>query len=102
MAEEIRVAAVSEIPDGKIRQYQVKDRIVAISHVGESFFATDELCTHRAGPLSEGTLDGASVTCPWHQAKFDLTNGKCLAGPGKRDLRTYPVTLKENAVWILF
>ncbi len=33
-------------------------------------------CPHLEGPLFEGTLSGATVTCPWHQWRFDLRSGQ--------------------------
>ena len=35
----------------------------------------------RGGPLSEGTLVGDSVVCPWHHSRFALEDGRVLDGP---------------------
>jgi nitrite reductase/ring-hydroxylating ferredoxin subunit/uncharacterized membrane protein len=44
-------------------------------------FALGDRCSHRGGPLSEGTLDGNCVTCPWHGSQFDLATGVAVRGP---------------------
>jgi nitrite reductase/ring-hydroxylating ferredoxin subunit len=49
--------------------------------------------THRQGPLSEGTLDGSTVTCPLHGAQFNVWTGAVLRGPAKDPLKTYRVTV---------
>jgi nitrite reductase/ring-hydroxylating ferredoxin subunit/uncharacterized membrane protein len=38
-------------------------------------------CTHLGGPLSEGSRDGDTITCPWHGSRFDLCTGAVLEGP---------------------
>lgn len=63
-------------------------------NVGGGFCATQARCTHRQGPLSEGTLDGSTVTCPWHGAQFNVCSGAVLRGPAKDPLKTYTVTVE--------
>ena len=66
---------------------------VAVFNVTGSFCATQARCTHRQGPLHEGTLDGSTVTCPWHGAQFNVCTGAVLRGPAKDPLKTYAVTV---------
>lgn len=47
--------------------------------------------THRRGPLSEGTVEGAEVTCPWHGATFDIRTGAVLGPPAGQAVKSYPV-----------
>ena len=44
----------------------VNGRHVALFRLGDEFFAIDNLCLHRGGPLCEGFIDNDVVTCPWH------------------------------------
>ena len=55
------------------------------------FHALSDTCTHRGGPLSEGTVEGAEVTCPWHGARFDIKTGAVMGPPAGREVRSYPV-----------
>jgi nitrite reductase/ring-hydroxylating ferredoxin subunit len=64
---------------------------VAVFNVAGSFCATQDKCTHRQGPLSEGELDGSTVTCPYHGAQFNVCTGAVLRGPAKEPLKTYRV-----------
>jgi nitrite reductase/ring-hydroxylating ferredoxin subunit/uncharacterized membrane protein len=52
--------------------------------------AFQEFCTHRCGPLSEGTLHDGQIMCPWHRSRFDVHTGKPTHGPAKVDLKVYP------------
>ena len=65
----------------------------AVFNVEGGFCATQARCTHRQGPLSEGTLDGSTVTCPLHGAQFNVWTGAVLRGPAKDPLKTYRVTV---------
>jgi nitrite reductase/ring-hydroxylating ferredoxin subunit len=62
--------ALAKIPDGSVRG--LADR-----------------CSHRGGPLSEGSLERGCVTCPWHGSKFDLTSGRAVKGPASVPQPTY-------------
>jgi nitrite reductase/ring-hydroxylating ferredoxin subunit/uncharacterized membrane protein len=46
--------------------------------------AMSDRCTHRGGPLHEGTVQDGCVQCPWHSSRFDLTDGSVLEGPATR------------------
>jgi nitrite reductase/ring-hydroxylating ferredoxin subunit len=69
----------------------VEGQKIALFRVGEAFHALSDTCTHRGGPLSEGTVEGAEVTCPWHGARFDIKTGAVLGPPAGREVRSYPV-----------
>lgn len=66
---------------------------------GERLFACNNRCPHEGYPLSEGTLgDSCTLTCNWHNWKFDLASGETLVG-GDR-LRQYPIEVRDGRVWI--
>lgn len=69
---------------------------VAVFNVAGSFCATQAKCTHRQGPLYEGTLDGSTVTCPWHGSQFDVCTGAVLRGPAGASLKTYRVIVEGD------
>ena len=70
----------------------VDGRHVAVFRLGDEFFAIDNLCLHKAGPLCEGGIDGADVvTCPWHGWSYDIRTGTLVQDPrvgvSKHDVR---------------
>lgn len=78
---------VSQLPPGSA----LRVGSVAVFNIAGSFFATQDKCTHRQGPLSEGKLDGSTVTCPFHGAQFNVSTGAVLRGPARDPLKTYHV-----------
>ena len=66
----------------------------AVFNVAGKFCATQAACTHQGGPLSEGKLEGSTVTCPWHGAQFNVCNGAVLRGPATEPVKTYRVIVE--------
>jgi glycine betaine catabolism B len=91
MGEVMRVASAAEIPPGSGTVVEARDRRIAVFNVGGDYHAIDDTCSHEGGPLSEGTLDGKVVTCPWHGARFDVATGAALGPPAEGAVATYPV-----------
>ena len=59
----------------------------------EGRFALADRCSHRGGPLSEGSLESDCVTCPWHGSRFELATGAPIRGPA-----SIPQPVYENRV----
>ena len=83
---------VSDVPPGSV--LLMGD--VAVFSVAGGFCATQSTCPHKAGPLSEGTVDDTTVTCPLHGSQFNIWTGAVLRGPAKEPLKTYRVTVNGN------
>jgi nitrite reductase (NADH) small subunit len=79
-----RAAKLSEIPAGSIKEVQAGGKPVALANVGGKYYAIDNTCLHRGGPLGQGQLEGTVVTCPWHGWQFDVTTGKAVMNPNAR------------------
>lgn len=93
------VARLDEIQEGSSKAVVVNGREIALFKVGGKVYAIENLCPHRGGPLAEGYLEGAVVTCPWHAWQFDVTNGNCKTVPESRQ-RTYPVEVRDGDIFV--
>ena len=91
MATFITVARTDELPPGQGKLVEVKQKRIALFNVGGRYYALDDMCPHRGGPLSEGELEGAAVVCPWHGAIFDLATGNVTRPPAAAGVVTYDV-----------
>ena len=92
MAELLKVAKKTDVPEGTCKHVELEDRGIAVAlyNVGGKLYAMDGTCPHMGGPLGEGDLDGNVVTCPWHGWQFDVTTGNCAVRPGTKQT-AYPV-----------
>ena len=97
--ERIRVAGVEDVPPGEARVVDAGGRLVALFNVQGSFFAIDNACSHRGGPLGEGDVDGAVVTCPWHAWRWDVRTGANVNNPAVK-LACFPVTVEDGAILV--
>src|SRR5205809_8129495 len=95
MAEFIKVATTDEIAPGQAKLVEAGGSEIALFNVGGSFHAIDNTCTHVGGPLSEGEIDGAEVTCPSHGAMFDVTTGQVLGPPAASNVTRYNVRVED-------
>jgi nitrite reductase/ring-hydroxylating ferredoxin subunit len=100
MPQFVTVATINEIPPGHARLVEVNGNEIALFNVGGTFHAIDNSCTHVGGPLCEGEVHGAEVTCPWHGAVFDLSTGRALGPPAFEAVNRYEVRVEGSDVQI--
>ncbi len=100
MAEFVPVMKTSELPEAGKTVVEVGDRVVALFHVSGTFWALDDLCTHDGGPLAEGQLDGHTIACPRHGAKFDIRDGRALTMPATQPTVAHEVKVEGDQVLI--
>ena len=91
MADFVKVAKTSELEPVQGRRVEVNGKPIALFNVDGQFFAIDNTCTHRGGPLAEGMVSGHEVTCPWHGATFDVRTGEVGGPPAQRAVVRYGV-----------
>jgi nitrite reductase/ring-hydroxylating ferredoxin subunit len=105
--DDSQVAVVEETPHGALA--------VGISE-GKPF-ALSNRCRHLLAPLGNGHVtDEGCLECPWHGARYNVSTGAMVRGPqgafrplagavkattGALPLKTYPVELREGAIWLV-
>jgi nitrite reductase (NADH) small subunit len=100
MAEFVRAAGTADVPADAGITAEVKGQAIALFNVGGTFYAIDNTCVHRGGPLGEGELAGTTVTCPWHQWEYDVKTGKCQNNPAAC-VKTYEVKVEGSDIKVL-
>jgi nitrite reductase/ring-hydroxylating ferredoxin subunit len=88
------------IAPGKGYVAEVKGREIAIFNVDGIFFAVDNTCPHRGGPLGEGELEDEVVTCPWHRWEYNVKTCFSITTPSA-SVKIYEVKVGGTDVKVL-
>lgn len=100
MSEFVEVAKVADIPDPGKSLFEVDDRLVVVFHVNGEFYCLDDVCTHDDGPLGEGCLEGHTIACPRHGAKFDVRSGRALTMPATEPTTAHQVKVDGDTIFV--
>jgi len=95
----VRVGRTGEVPAGEGRVVDAEGRALALFNVAGAYYAIDNECPHRGGPLGEGDLDGTQVLCPWHGWRWEVTSGANANNPAVR-VPCFPVTVEGGEIFV--
>ena len=98
MADFVKVAKTQDIGPGQARLVEIQGKEIALFNVDGTFFALDNTCTHRGGPLADGEVSGHVVICPLHGARFDVRTGKVVGPPAHEDVARYGVRVTNSDI----
>ena len=93
-----KVAEIGDLSPGEMKSVMLGQEEVLLANVNGNFYAISDTCTHVGGPLSEGSMDGNIVTCPWHGATFDVTSGSTLGGPAPSGVSCFTVRVTGDDI----
>lgn len=95
----IPVCRLEDLPAGESVRLDTTPPVAVFNADGE-LFAVDDTCSHQDASLSEGWLEGCFVECPLHASTFDLRTGAPTCLPAKRSVRTYPIVVLDDVVYV--
>ena len=97
-----KVANTQALKEGGLLGIEASANKIVLAMVEGRVYAIDAVCSHRGGPLDEGSLDGHNLKCPWHYAVFDVRNGTVSDRTvWATNQRSYPVKVDESTGDIL-
>jgi nitrite reductase (NADH) small subunit len=95
-----RIGSLNDIPRRGARCVASPRGRIAVFRTGDDqVFALLDRCPHKGGPLSQGIVHGASVTCPLHNWVISLETGKAL-GADEGAVRTIPIKVENGEIFI--
>ena len=100
MAEFRKAARTEDVPAGQGKIVKAGGRHIALFNIDGTYYAIDDTCPHRGGPLWEGQVADTTVTCPWHRSRFDLKTGDVVNPPADVGVSPYNVRVVGNDVEI--
>lgn len=96
----VAVAQVGEVAMGRLRRVVLGDRLICLANVDGQLYALDDDCPHIGAALSQGALDGATLTCPLHLAQFDVRSGQVTRGPARANARVYAIRIEGERILV--
>jgi nitrite reductase/ring-hydroxylating ferredoxin subunit len=75
------VAKTDELASGGLKYAKLDGVELTLGNVSGTIYAVGRRCGHMNAPLEDGSLDGVILTCPLHNAQFDITTGKAISFP---------------------
>lgn len=96
----VKVCTLDDLWEGDMEAFEVEGRRVLLVHLpGGEVRATQVECPHQQGDLTEGLLDGTTLTCPVHLWEFDVKTCQGI-NPTHATLASYPVKLDGDDVYV--
>jgi nitrite reductase (NADH) small subunit len=96
----IAIGSVADIPVRGARCVATPFGKIAVFRTATNeVFAIEDRCPHKAGPLSQGIVHGAAVTCPLHNWVISLETGRAL-GADEGAVRTIPVRREGDRLFL--
>lgn len=101
----IEVAQAADLPEGRVKTVTARTTSICLSHFDGQWAAMDNRCPHQGGPLGEGSIERGVegqcwIRCPWHGWDFDPLTGAPPGGHEDTGQTTYPVEIRDGAVFI--
>ncbi len=101
MSQFFDVCAVSDIPMGEARMFEVHEVMIGVFNQAGEFFAMDNSCPHAGASLSHGIIEGDVVRCRVHHWRFCIRNGTYLdEEKPKFNIQTYQVRVVDDRLQI--
>ena len=114
----VRLIAVEDLGDSQVAVVEATPHgTLAVGISAGTAFAVSNRCRHLFASLGEGRVtEEGCLECPWHAALYDVLSGKMVRGPqgvfkplagavkattGARALSTFPVELRDDAIWLV-
>ena len=95
----VKLASLEGLPPGSAAEVEFEGRVYALYNIDGVISAINGVCPHQGGPLAEGTIEGTTVTCPWHGWQIDVRSGKTPMGP-KVTQEVYEVKIEGGDVLV--
>lgn len=100
MEDYVPVAKVSDIKTGRLKTVNFKGEDVTIANVGEKYYAIGAICNHAGWDLAEGELEGESIICAGHGAKWNLKTGEAKFDEPLDPEPLYDVKVENDSIYI--
>ncbi len=100
MQDWIEIGRLSDVPRRGARCVATPaGRVAVFRTASDELYAIEDRCPHKGGPLSQGIVHGAAVTCPLHNWVLSLKTGRA-EGPDDGAVRTFALRLSGDRIFM--
>jgi nitrite reductase/ring-hydroxylating ferredoxin subunit/uncharacterized membrane protein len=92
------VLPVASLPEATPTKAVLGSTALVLVRRGDVVWALNEVCSHAGGPLSDGSLEGDGIVCPWHASRFRLSDGAVEHGPAFVEQPAYRARINGEQV----
>ena len=100
MSDWVTVARSDEIAPGQWQVVDVDGTQIAVFNLEGKYYAIEDVCTHDAGQLTGGAVEGDEIVCPRHGARFSIRTGAALTAPAFEPTEVFPVRVENGEVQV--
>ncbi len=101
MPDWVWVASVEECQnEGCLHRVLGNGEAIVLTRLADEIFALEDRCSHEDFPLSEGEVENGQIECVFHGARFDVRTGKAVQLPAVRPVKTFPVEIRDQEVFV--
>ncbi len=90
------VTDLATLPEATPTKARAGINDLVVVRIGDKFNVLHAVCAHAGGPLAGGTVEDGCLQCPWHGARYRLTDGHVMRGPSVYDQPSYELRLSEG------
>lgn len=94
----VKVASVGDLAPGEMTMIELGGAYICLANVDGTFYAISDDCPHANASLSEGELEGHTLTCPVHAGQFDIRTGHVIRRPPLENVATYEVKIEGQDI----
>ena len=96
----VRACSTADVEHDQPFHFDTDGDPIAIVLLEGEYFAIDDTCTHDNWSLCDGYIEGDEIVCSLHLARFAIRTGEVRMAPAFEPLRTYPIKVENNEIWV--
>jgi nitrite reductase/ring-hydroxylating ferredoxin subunit len=94
----IEACGVEEVGAPLPKRVEIDGRGILLCRDDGKYYAVGELCPHENQSMKFGVVFQGEITCPHHQYRFKLGDGRCNRRCAP--LQTFPTEVFEDRIWV--
>jgi len=89
VGEYVKIAEIKDFLKNQMQVFDVEGQEMLVINVEGKFYAFENRCPHMGYPLFFGSLEGDTLICGFHSAKFNVKTGKSLGPVTSESLKLF-------------